>query len=381
MKKSYYQILGLAKDAPPDDIRTHYQERRQQFSTHPEIVRMLDEAAAVLTDPERRRDYDRGLQATLAQTALPVRPDGSTRSGERRLRGVHFFFLGLLVAVAYGWHSVGQTRLRPANPPPTPVAAATANASPPASPEEPPVLSLTPVPPVPPRPTATTAAPANESPPRLTRPDKKPGFDPSYMAWAVYQIVGAKGRGSGVMLERDKIVTNCHVIAGSYRPNSITAINSATREAFYPEKIAILSDSEDVCLLHVPGAPDYLANWGSTSGIKIGAPTHTVSFPGREGLTWSSGNLLSRENVRGLDVLLTSNDCRPGVSGGPLFDNEGNVVGITSAGRNYRLRSGEVIQGECVSIEAETARQVMWRTLMSLAIAPIRYDGVWNSAQ
>jgi S1-C subfamily serine protease len=198
------------------------------------------------------------------------------------------------------------------------------------------------------------------------------------MAWTVYQIVGAKGRGSGVMLAPDKIVTNCHVIAGSYQPRSIMAINGVTREVVYPEKIAILSDSEDVCLLHAPGAPEYVANWGSANTMPIGAPTYTVSFPGRDDWQWSPGNLVSRENISGLDVLLTSNYCRPGVSGGPLFDEQGNVIGITSAGRKYRLRSGDIVQGECVSIAAETAKEVMWRTLMSLAIAPIKYDGVWS---
>lgn len=382
MKKTYYQMLGLARDATPEVVRASHRERRKQFASHPEIVRLLDQAALVLCDPERRQRYDSELAAAdispVPQSPLLPQQSELAESSGWRPRGVHFFLLGLLAAGTYVWHGAGKDKAKPVIKARTEVAAQTAQTIQVTGPadraDENPVITLTPLPPMPA--SAPEATPAETA--RLVRPEKKPGFDPAYMAWAVYQIVGAKARGSGVMLERDKIVTNCHVIAGSYRPNSIAAINSATREVVYPEKIAILSDSEDVCMLSVPGAPDYVANWGSANQLKIGAQTYTVSFPGNQGLSWSAGKLLSRENLRGLDVLLSSNYCRPGVSGGPLFDSEGNVVGITSAGRNYRLRSGDVVQGECVSIEAETARQVMWRTLMTLAIAPIKYEGVWS---
>lgn len=376
MKKNYYQIFGVPNDATSETIQALHREKRQQFASHPEIVRILDEAAQVLSDPESRQAYDRHL-STSARHQPAAAPE--PRKG---LRPAHLLIVGLLAAGAYGWQNAGQDTAIPAAA--MPMAASPRTAAPilgdedrgDAGDSEEAITSLIPLPPAP---IAAAPSPAEAEPPRPTRGAKKAGFDPAYMAWTVYQIVGAKGRGSGVMLERDKIVTNCHVIAGSYRPRSIVAINSATHEAFYPEKLAILSDSEDVCLLHVPGAPDYVANWGSTGAMEIGARTYTVSFPGSEGLTWSPGNLLSRGNINGLNVLLTNNYCRPGVSGGPLFDGDGKVIGITSAGRKYRTRSGEVIQGECVSIEAETAKEVMWRTLMSLAIAPIKYEGVWNA--
>ena len=375
MQKNHYQIFSVPNDAPLENIRAIHQVKRQQFAAHPDIVRMLDEALRILSDPDLRKDYDRSLRATTVRQTLTERPQGTPAR-----RGVHFFLAGVAAAGALGWYSASRDHSPPratttdTTPRPPPQDTPTiAGSEPSSAATELPIITLTPLAPKP-------ALEAESAPPQRLRPDKRPGFDPSYVAWTVYRIVGAKSRGSGVMLERDKIVTNCHVIAGSYQPRSIVAINSVTHEAFYPEKIAFLSDTEDVCLLHVPGAPDHIASWGSANSQEIGARTYTVSFPGNQGLTWSAGNLLGRSNVSGLNVLVSSNYCRPGVSGGPLFDAEGKVIGITSAVRRYRTRDGEMAN-ECISIETETAKEVLWRTLMSLAMVPIKYESVWSTGR
>lgn len=367
--KNHYQIFSIPNDTPAAQISTIYLEKKRQFASNPEIIHLLDEALRVLTDPELRKAYDRSLLTAVRARQAAATPPPRSQSHKS------IIILGSLLAITiYGGYIIIEPAAAPIARPSAIRIMTVAEEN--ASPRDESPLQTSPVIRRTPEDTATKPATVAK---QYTRREKNPGFDPIYVAWTVYQVVGAKSRGSGVMIERDKIVTNCHVIAGSYKPQSIAAVHSVTGEPYYAEKIAILSSTEDVCLLHVPGAPDYVANWGASNAMSIGARTHTVSFPGREGLSWSSGQLTGRANIRGLDVLLTSNRCRPGVSGGPLFDDEGNVIGISSAGMKFRSESGEILHGDCISIASETAREITWRTLMSLAVAPLRYDGVWST--
>ena len=66
----YYELLAVGRRATPEDIRTAYREWMQLI--HPdrnmgnarteELAKRINEAYAVLSDPARRREYDRDRQ-------------------------------------------------------------------------------------------------------------------------------------------------------------------------------------------------------------------------------------------------------------------------------------------------------------------------------
>ena len=65
-EQDYYQILGVARNATPEDIKKAYRALANKY--HPdknkgdkqaeEMFKKISEAYAVLSNPEKRQDYD-----------------------------------------------------------------------------------------------------------------------------------------------------------------------------------------------------------------------------------------------------------------------------------------------------------------------------------
>jgi hypothetical protein len=74
----YYELLGVARDASPSEIRSAY--RALAKAMHPDAggtagaFRLLREAYETLTDPDRRADYDRGDIPDEEPEPAPRRP-------------------------------------------------------------------------------------------------------------------------------------------------------------------------------------------------------------------------------------------------------------------------------------------------------------------
>lgn len=91
MAKNYYVILGVTSHATDDDVRAAYRRLAKEF--HPDhhsggLRAFLDiqEAYSVLSDAQKRRDYDRQFQSR-ARPSLPVfgKSVTSTSSGPEPL--------------------------------------------------------------------------------------------------------------------------------------------------------------------------------------------------------------------------------------------------------------------------------------------------------
>lgn len=86
----YYKIMGIPKDTPQADIRKAYKKRSRQFhpDLHPEDpkakakMQALNEANAVLSDPEKRRKYDKyGEQWQQADAFEQAQQGGAAGAG------------------------------------------------------------------------------------------------------------------------------------------------------------------------------------------------------------------------------------------------------------------------------------------------------------
>lgn len=360
-KQSLYELLGLTGKASPEDIQNAFDAQRQALGQEPDgeerrnRLTFLQQARDVLSDPRRRALYDRhsrDQQATAVQESKPA----------RSLWPV--LLIILLAGAAYpAWRYITADK-------PAPRVKAPPASTLPATPiielsidEE--IAALLPPAPVNAAPPQAAPKPA-AAPLEGTRTLVFAGPDAAplgKLADSTFLIIGAVGLGTGVVIEHDKLLTNCHVIAPNVLKGPILAVNPTTQEKTRITAAAFLI-REDACVVHAPGLNGKPIAFGDARQLARGARILNIGFAkGR--LTASSGALLGIINRGGQDYLVSSNYCDHGVSGGPLVDQEGRLVGLTSGGPADR--------SFCLSLTAETARTVLTQTPITIDAFPPNY--------
>ncbi|MEI9995508.1 MAG: Do family serine endopeptidase [Rhizomicrobium sp.] len=162
--------------------------------------------------------------------------------------------------------------------------------------------------------------------------------------------------GSGFVIDPSGfIVTNNHVIEGA---DQITvALNDGTT---LPAKLIGRDEKTDLALLKVnPRKPLPFARFGDSDHARIGDWVIAIGNPFGLGSTVTAGIVSARnrdiESGPYDDFIQTDAPINRGNSGGPLFDMEGNVVGVNSA--IYSPSGGSV--GIAFSIPSNLVREVV----------------------
>lgn len=138
--------------------------------------------------------------------------------------------------------------------------------------------------------------------------------------------------GSGFIIDaKGVIVTNNHVVATA---DVITVVLSNGDEL--QAKVAGRDPATDIAILRVnPKAPLPAAHWGDSKGARVGEWVLAVGNPFGLGTSVSVGIISARNRDlragRYDDFIQTDAAINRGSSGGPLFDMDGAVIGVTSA--------------------------------------------------
>jgi S1-C subfamily serine protease len=364
-KQTLYEILGVAADASADDIQSAFELRRKLLHERPEDedrrnqLSFLDHACEVLGDPGRRAAYDWQLRPISLEPAHAPR----RRS---RWRGLFAGLYALVATMLLGWlllptkpNSVRATApaavaARPAAKPATTLEVPSLEEAAEALAEleragAPAVPAVQPMPQPPPRRVVTASSPLMN---RILQ--------------STYAVVGSQGFGTGVAIEPDRLLTNCHVIAPNVLKGKIYAFSAVTGASVEITEAAFLV-KEDACVVHAPGLGAQPIALGDTSRLQRGARLHNVGFGGGN-LTLAQGLYLGSLQRFGQYYMLSTNSCAPGVSGGPLVDDDGRLIGLTSGG--LRDSRGNNI---CASLTVETARMVLSERMMQIDAFPPNY--------
>jgi serine protease Do len=157
---------------------------------------------------------------------------------------------------------------------------------------------------------------------------------------AVISIETPSGKGSGFIINKDGYaITNAHVIQGETRVSAILYLNAASgfnRRRIEDVEIIAANAFVDLALIKLPLPSDVKpchVILGNADDVNAGDPVFAVGNPLGFERSVTQGGISNRSrSLEGQLFLQTDTAINPGNSGGPLFNQRGEVIGVTSRG-------------------------------------------------
>jgi S1-C subfamily serine protease len=135
--------------------------------------------------------------------------------------------------------------------------------------------------------------------------------------------------GSGVVVERGAVITNCHVVSRA------SAVQVKLGSDLHNGSVEVADEELDLCRLSVPGLDAPAVQVGLVGALRTGQRVYAIGAPQGLDLTISEGIVSSLREVSGGTVIQTTAPVSRGSSGGGLFDASGRLVGIVTFQHRY----------------------------------------------
>jgi S1-C subfamily serine protease len=151
-------------------------------------------------------------------------------------------------------------------------------------------------------------------------------------------------QGSGFIAAQDRIVTNHHVLEEASNAIVIFADGSASAV----EGVVADSPTMDLAILAVKTGARAALRIGDELSVRQGDPVYALGAPHGLELSLTNGIVSGFRRLDKQFMIQTTAAIAPGSSGGPLFDQEGRVIGVTtslineSPGIYFSIGSGDV---------------------------------------
>ena len=144
--------------------------------------------------------------------------------------------------------------------------------------------------------------------------------------------------GSGFIISADGyIVTNNHLIQSASGNGTVDQVTvTLTNRKEYPARIIGRDSASDLALLKIEGQNLPFVNWGDSTRARVGDWVLAIGNPYGLGGTVTAGIISAlHRGITGAGAydryIQTDASINMGNSGGPMFDLNGNVIGINSA--------------------------------------------------
>jgi len=145
---------------------------------------------------------------------------------------------------------------------------------------------------------------------------------------AIVSIRTPAGFGTGFVVRQDGwVITNLHVIAGSDE----AVVTLSNKRSFPVLEVISASAPHDLALLRISTHGLPILRLGDSAEVRAGDAVVAIGHPlGLEG-TVSNGLVSAVRELDDLTALQISAPIAPGSSGGPLFNDRGDVIGVATA--------------------------------------------------
>jgi S1-C subfamily serine protease len=137
----------------------------------------------------------------------------------------------------------------------------------------------------------------------------------------------ATGQGSGFIVAPNRVVTNHHVLAGS--SDAVVIFADGGKEMV--EGYLADSANRDLAVIAVKTGNRAQLRSGDELALRQGDPVYAIGAPRGLDLSITNGIVSGFRNLDDQFVLQTTAAIAPGSSGGPLFNDQGEVVGVTTS--------------------------------------------------
>jgi hypothetical protein len=131
-------------------------------------------------------------------------------------------------------------------------------------------------------------------------------------------------QGSGVVIGRGRVITNCHVTKGGAQVTVKSGADSRTAS------VSVADEELDLCSLDVSLFDAPSVSVGTAASLRTGQRVYAIGAPMGLELTISEGIVSSLRAVDGGTMIQTTAPVSPGSSGGGLFNSEGQLVGVVT---------------------------------------------------
>lgn len=152
------------------------------------------------------------------------------------------------------------------------------------------------------------------------------GFDAEKAYESIFVIYSGNSEGSGFAIGSNTVVTNAHVI------DEASDIKLSTYSGdVYNARVYLIDDDFDIAILSVNDSTFTPLNIGDSNQIKVGDDIYAVGAPKSMDYTLTKGVISNKKRQIGtysyiqIDAAINS-----GNSGGPLFNDDGQVIGVNS---------------------------------------------------